>query len=924
MRNPVNAAAQEDHFPKRYRLQSATSHLRSVLTIFFPLLLVICTGTASAQQFSLTVVWTITPLAAYVNTGWTGSETLTITGQNYVFTGQATNPNAGCTVQDALSGQGSFTIPVGPTPPASFSFNTQVTINGTETFCPANSASDVSDSGPSCPVTILATPIDGGYSLSTNTVYPPQTCWGNSLVTVTASGNLSTGPQIIPPPNTSRGAGGVYQFSVGSGLSYNALLTATGGTPPYTWCVLAGSVGSACDRSQALLPAGFALSNGLISSTGTPGALPNIYPFTVQVTDSASGTATQAITLTIACSANVELNYTEPYLSLSGTPVTMFATFNVPAPNTLLNYSQACGYVNFDWTQTVIEDATGGAISEPSCLDAGGVATDQGGCSVPVTPQIPPFLDPPLGGYTYQFVPPDYPFLLRWQPDFAYANPFYYSPLDLASGCAFQITGNSSCNIPIIVGNDTLNFYDSPHNQSCSPTAPCIGFKTQLVGICGASPSSMCGSAGPSGPLFQWTWYTNFNGSVGGIYSEGPSNFLPPDPGSGTGGITITSINGVPSPPVSVDPSASTILASEPLPVSITVGQFQGEPLPAGTVTLTSGAYTSAPAGLDGNGSATITIPAGSLPAGSDMLTVAYTPSTPVSATYSQAWGTALVTVNPAAITPQIVFLPTPASQLYGTPIAAGSLDAIAQYNGNSVSGAFVYTTGACGGAGQALVAGTTVLQAGSYLITACFTPSNTEYATTSTTAQYSVTPASQTISFGPLGAQLVGATIPLNAAATSGMAVGFQSLTPAVCSVSPSTATALSPGTCTIQATQSGSVDYNSANPVQVSFPVMGFNLTAEPASETIKRGVLGVFLLEVKSVNGFAGNVNISCMGGPLDSVCGDFPQTVRVRANGTALALAGILFRPRDAEGTYTITFTGVSGADTSTATAVFTVK
>jgi hypothetical protein len=360
----------------------------------------------------------------------------------------------------------------------------------------------------------------------------------------------------------------------------------------------------------------------------------------------------------------------------------------------------------------------------------------------------------------------------------------------------------------------------------------------------------------------------------------------------------------------------------QPLSVGITVGQFQGEPVPAGTVTLTSGTYTSTAATLNGNGSANITIPAGSLPIGSDMLTVAYTPSTPVAATYSQAWGTAMVTVNPAA--PQVIFVPTPSSQTYGTPIAAGSLDATAQYDGNSVTGAFVYTTGACGGAGQVLVAGATVLQAGSYSITACFTASETGLAAASATVQYSVTPASQSISFGPLAAQLVGVMIPLNATATSGMAVGFQSLTPTVCSVSQSTATTLSPGTCTILATQSGSVDYNSANPVQVSFPVTGFNLTAEPTSETIKRGVLGVFLLEVKSVNGFAGNVNISCTGGPPDSVCGDFPQTVRVRANGTTLALAGILFRPQDAEGTYTIAFTGVSGTDTSTAIAVFTVK
>jgi len=36
----------------------------------------------------------------------------------------------------------------------------------------------------------------------------------------------------------------------------------------------------------------------------------------------------------------------------------------------------------------------------------------------------------------------------------------------------------------------------------------------------------------------------------------------------------------------------------------------------------------------------------------------------------------------------------------------------------------------------------------------------------------------------------------------------------------------------------------------------------------------VLGEFLLEVKSVNGFAGDVSISCTGGPPKSVCRDFP--------------------------------------------------
>jgi hypothetical protein len=103
-----------------------------------------------------------------------------------------------------------------------------------------------------------------------------------------------------------------------------------------------------------------------------------------------------------------------------------------------------------------------------------------------------------------------------------------------------------------------------------------------------------------------------------------------------------------------------------------------------------------------------------------------------------------------------------------------------------------------------------------------------------------------------------------------------------------------------------------------------MGFTLTVEPSSETIKRGVLGVFLVEVKSVNGFSGNVNISCSGGPANSVCKELPKTVKVTANRTALAVVGILFQPQCAPDTYTITFTGVSSTDISTTTATFTVK
>ena len=87
-----------------------------------------------------------------------------------------------------------------------------------------------------------------------------------------------------------------------------------------------------------------------------------------------------------------------------------------------------------------------------------------------------------------------------------------------------------------------------------------MGFTTQLVGICNATPSPLCSSSGsPSIPLFQWTWTDTFNGTSGGISTT--YNFLPLDPGSGTGDITITSINGVQLPPV-IPPSQVATTAS--------------------------------------------------------------------------------------------------------------------------------------------------------------------------------------------------------------------------------------------------------------------------------------------------------------------------------------------------------------------------
>ena len=49
--------------------------------------------------------------------------------------------------------------------------------------------------------------------------------------------------------------------------------------------------------------------------------------------------------------------------------------------------------------------------------------------------------------------------------------------------------------------------------------------------------------AGASAPLYTWKWKSTYDGTRGGVSSYLYNDPFPGDPGSGTGGVTITSIN---------------------------------------------------------------------------------------------------------------------------------------------------------------------------------------------------------------------------------------------------------------------------------------------------------------------------------------------------------------------------------------------
>jgi N-acetylneuraminic acid mutarotase len=155
------------------------------------------------------------------------------------------------------------------------------------------------------------------------------------------------------------------------------------------------------------------------------------------------------------------------------------------------------------------------------------------------------------------------------------------------------------------------------------------------------------------------------------------------------------------TPTVTVVPSPASISPTQALSVTVTVGGGSGNPTPTGSVTLTSGSYTSSAVTLS-SGSATINVPAGSLAAGTDTLTASYTPDQTGAITYTPATGSNVVAVTAAATAPTVTVTPSPSSitttqalsvtvTVSGTPTPTGS---VTLTSGSYSSGAVTLSSG--------------------------------------------------------------------------------------------------------------------------------------------------------------------------------------------------------------------------------------
>ncbi|HEX4030851.1 MAG TPA: Ig-like domain repeat protein, partial [Terracidiphilus sp.] len=217
------------------------------------------------------------------------------------------------------------------------------------------------------------------------------------------------------------------------------------------------------------------------------------------------------------------------------------------------------------------------------------------------------------------------------------------------------------------------------------------------------------------------------------------ASYTPDAPGAntylvaaGTQTVSVTA-TGKTTPAVTVSASPASITTAQSTTVTITVAATSGNPTPSGTVTLSSGRYISTPTTLSG-GTATITIAAGTLAAGSDTLTASYAPDSSSSAYYSTASGTSSVTVGSKA-TPAVTVSASPAS--ITTSQSTTVTVTVAATSGNPTptgtvtvsSGSYTSAATALSGGKAAVSIAAGALAAGSDTITANYTPDSTSTA---------------------------------------------------------------------------------------------------------------------------------------------------------------------------------------------------
>lgn len=408
------------------------------------------------------------------------------------------------------------------------------------------------------------------------------------------------------------------------------------------------------------------------------------------------------------------------------------------------------------------------------------------------------------------------------------------------------------------------------------------------------------------------------------------------NPATGSIPITVTKVPII-TPSVFVGPGTLSASPAQSLFVFISVSGGAANTPPTGTVTLTSGTYTSAAAGIAGDESQ-ITIPAQALAPGTDTLTVTYTPDMAVSSIYSSATGSATVTVTSGPkITPTVGAVPstTGVTTAQILPVLVDvSLDQ--GYGYQTATGTVILGSGSYSSAAATLTGGLVtinvpagVLAVGSDTLTANYTPdlgSSAIYTSASGTASVTVTQApppsfalgsasvtlypgvttgnAASISVAPAGGFT--GSVALSAAITSSPSGAQDPPTLSFGSSSPVSITGSSAGTAlltiTTTAATSGALQTPGRPWLAAGGTVLaGLLLFCAPRRRRNWRAMLGMLALLAASTGSVLACSSVQGGGGG---------------GNGNNI--------PGTTAGTYTVTVTGVSGTETQTGTVTVTVE
>lgn len=136
----------------------------------------------------------------------------------------------------------------------------------------------------------------------------------------------------------------------------------------------------------------------------------------------------------------------------------------------------------------------------------------------------------------------------------------------------------------------------------------------------------------------------------------------------GSSGGNSTQPTGPILPTISVAPATGSVTSAQPVVVAVTVAGSYGAP--SGSVVVSSGSFASFPAPLT-NGQASVTVPAGVLPTGTDVLTAAFTPASSAPSEYTAVTGTGSLVVTASSAPPPQVLTTQAFTATAGDPFQA-------------------------------------------------------------------------------------------------------------------------------------------------------------------------------------------------------------------------------------------------------------